>query len=153
MHWISAYMTFKIHLKCIYSKIDCYKPYLTGHLTGHIHLSRIRMNLSGLNYHRFRHHFINHSSCPNCDSTKEDPEHFFLICPAYTALCSELETKLEQLLPHHTQLTQNPLRKKHRKEILKFFIFGTKNQEIDKQVFNNIALFIEKTGRFNHALS
>ena len=55
---ISSTDAFKSQLNWTYCKTVCYKPYLSGCSIGHIHLSRMRMKLSGLNYHRFKHKFI-----------------------------------------------------------------------------------------------
>ena len=94
--------TFKLNLKRIYCRVECYKPYLTGQSTGHILLARIRMNLSGLNAHRKRCNFINFATCPNCGNNKEDEEHFLFLCTAYAAQRLELMAGVGRLLPHHT---------------------------------------------------
>ena len=52
MREIAEVETFKLELAWIYSKLECYKPYLQGITLGHINLSRIRMGLSGLNAQR-----------------------------------------------------------------------------------------------------
>ena len=92
--------TFRINLHKIYCKPQTYKPYLTGSTPGHTHLSRFRMNLSGLNAHRKKFHFTDNSSCPNCNSPKEDIEHFFPYCNAYSAPRRVLFDHLRLLLPN-----------------------------------------------------
>ena len=60
----------------LYSQFNGYGP---------TNQSRMRMGLSGLNFHRHRVGFIPSSHCPNCTASREDPAHFFLLCPRYAA--------------------------------------------------------------------
>ena len=80
---IATVDTFKLHLKRIYGKLECYKPYLSNPSIGHIHLSRIRMGLSGLNAQRHKFHLIDFKSCEHCGARSENDSHFLLSCPAY----------------------------------------------------------------------
>ena len=145
---ISTVNTFKINLKLIYSKTETYKPYLTGHTPGHIHLSRFRMQLSGLNSHRKKYHFIEHNNCPNCNSPNENPEHFFILCPSYAAHRRALFEHLERLLPETGVGLHRLDIKRNRNNIVQIIIFGSKIPKIDFKVFKYAAKYVEDTNRF-----
>ena len=106
------------------------------------------MELSGLNNHRKKFHFIDHNHCLNCNSPNEDIAHFFLTCPAYAAQRGALLDHMEHLLPNAgPYLTRLDSRSNQRK-LVKFLIFGTKIEEIDIKLFGYAAKFIEETSRF-----
>ena len=48
------------------------------------HLTQLRVGLSKLNFHKFRHNFkdIVNPMCPTNDGV-EDTEHFLLLCPSF----------------------------------------------------------------------
>ena len=140
--------TFKLSLHLRYGKLECYKPYLQGHTTNHIHLARIRMKLSGLNAHRKRHHFINFSTCPKCGAHKEDDIHFLLLCPAYAAHRLNLLAHLRRILPDHGGDLANLETRKTQKKITKILVNGTSNEIRDLEIFELVAKFIENTKRF-----
>ena len=141
---------FKVNLCEIYGKPECYKPYLTGCSEGHINLSRIRLNLSGLNLHRMKYHFIKFSTCPNCDAPREDPEHFMLLCPAYAAQRDTLITQLLPLLPQHREQLNHLEIRANRKIILQIIIHGSKSINLDQAIFNFVSSFIESSKRFHY---
>ena len=74
---------------------------LLGNSFGHINLSRIRMGLSGLNFHRHKFHFISTSICPTCGISAETPVHYFFYCPTYAALRQQMFDELRLILPQH----------------------------------------------------
>jgi hypothetical protein len=45
--------------------------------------TRMRLGLSGLSSHRCDYNHINNSKCPTCSAKKEDPTHYFLLCPTF----------------------------------------------------------------------
>ena len=110
---------FKATLSKIYGKTECYNPYLQGISNGHVHLSRMRMKLSGLNAHRNRHHFIDFKSCPNCMAVTEDEIHFFLSCTDYAALRQDLLTQLRRMFPQYVNLIDHPETRRNQKLLLK----------------------------------
>ena len=140
--------TFKIHLRQIYCKTETYKPYFVGQTTGHIHLSRLRMNLSGLNAHRHKHHFIDHNICPSCNAINENIDHFLLICPVYAAQRRALLDHLERLLPDLGHSLDRLENRRNRTQIIQILTFGTKNENIDNQLLKYVAKFIDETHRF-----
>ena len=95
----STINTFKSKTKNIFCPNKLYRPHLTGHSKGFVHLARLRVGLSGLNAHRKSYHFINFNNCPNCGQRNEDNAHFLLKCPAYAAPRAEMITKVSGLVP------------------------------------------------------
>jgi len=140
---------FKIHLQQIYGKIELYKPYLLGMTMGHIHLSRIRMGLSGLNSHRKKYHFIPDSSCPTCMAPVENEEHFFLLCASYAAQRQGLMAQIKQILPNKSSEIDHLESKTNRNKMLGVLIRGTNNHEIDMKLFSYTAKYVENTHRFD----
>ena len=145
---ISEVDTFRLNLKTIFGKIETYKPYLTGHSEGSINLARIRMNLSGLNAHRKKHHFIDYSSCPNCNNPLEDDSHYFFECTAYTAHRQELMEHLGGLLPGHGALLGRLETRSNRVKLTKIITKGTKSENKDIELFEIVSLYIERSERF-----
>ena len=140
--------TFKATLSKIYEKVECYKPYLQGRSNGHVHLSRMRMKLSGLNAHRKKHHFIDFKSCPNCTADTEDEIHFFLSCTDYAALRLDLLAQLRRLLPQHTNLINHLETRRNQKLLIQIILCGIGNEDTDIEIFDITALFISNTKRF-----
>ena len=131
----------------IYTPGELYKPFLFGTDKGYIHLSRIRMGLSGLNAHRKRYHFIEHSNCPNCNSRLEDAKHFLFECPAYAAPRAEMITRLQAIIPQHNDKLNHLEIHANRKVLEKILVSGTMLVDIDKILFHSVSIFISKTKR------
>ena len=116
-----------------------------------VHLSRFRMGLSGLNWHRFKYNFIENPSCNSCVSVKEDITHFLLCCPKYAAPRNAM---LAQVTPIITKLEidLNKLTycKKTQKEITILLIRGSTDLSLieNQQIFNHVCNFIKTTKRF-----
>ena len=142
----------KKNLKTKTKKIFCpnklYRPHLTGHTKGFVHLARLRVGLSGLNAHRKSYHFINFNNCPNCGQRNEDNANFLLKCPAYAAPRAEMITKVSGLVP--TILGwYNSLTKANSNLLVNILLKGTLNiPAIDNHIFNYVSDFIMKTRRF-----
>ena len=80
---------------------NIYKKLSVG--TKGIWLSRLRMELSPLNYHRRRYNFIQFSTCPSCNTQPETIKHFFFTCPTYSVARRELLDSLQNDLGLDTQ--------------------------------------------------
>ena len=81
---LPTFSRFKSHIKR--TRYERKIPfYWQGNDYGSANYSRLRMGLSGLNYHRFTYNFIDHSTCPNCQALREDICHLLFLCPRYTA--------------------------------------------------------------------
>ena len=80
-------------------------------------LSRLRMNLSALNYHRFKYNFIPSSLCPCCGIHSETTLHFLFYCPTHrlarTRLSFRLESELELTVDNTDILLETILFGKH----------------------------------------
>ena len=126
-----------------------YKPYLSQSSEGHIHLSRIRMGLSGLNSHRRKYHFINYNNCPQCHTKNENAIHFLLNCTKYAAHRQNMIADLRVVIPQHSNLLANFNNRKKQKELCNIFIQGTGTEEVDTKLFQIIAKFISSTDRFH----
>ena len=72
-------------------------PNCNGH--GSVHHCRLRLGLSALKFQRFSYNLIPDTKCPSCGSEPEDPSHYFLICPTYSAPRNELLRNLATILP------------------------------------------------------
>jgi hypothetical protein len=59
---------------------------------------RLRLELSALNDHRFKHNFGNDRHCELCIHTKEDNSHFLLNCPRYAACRTSMLSQLSNML-------------------------------------------------------
>jgi hypothetical protein len=78
----STYSQFQIHLKHLFlTKRNTLFTSCSGQ--NGINLTRMRMGLSVLNWHRFKYHFITDSKCGYCNARREDPAHFLFICPRF----------------------------------------------------------------------
>ena len=120
------------------------KLYIVGHGYGALNLGRIRMGLSALNVHRRKYNFINHSNCPNCTATREDPVHFFLDCPRYAA---PRQTLLASLALVPLQLPNSP---RERKSFVHTLTHGSPDltHEHNYEIIRNVQLYINSTRRF-----
>ena len=125
------------------------KSYLCGTSEGHVHLSRIRMGLSGLNAHRKRYHFIDHNICPCCNTNNENEIHFFLICTNHAAHRGDMLVQLSHTLPQHTDILNDIANKRSQKKICDIITCGTGKHDVDLRIFKIVSSFIEKTNRFN----
>ena len=143
---------FKKELLQIYKPPEISKAHLMSARDGHIQLLRIKLGLSGLNFHRRKFHFIQHSNCPYCGSNKEDPIHFFFICTEYAAPREVMVNGLMQALPNHGHQIATIGERKTQRKLIKLIIFGTGNFDTDTKLFKVVATFIESTKRFSFRL-
>ena len=143
---------FKNELAKIYKPPTIQKAILSSGTEGHINLLRLRLGLSGLNSHRKHYHFINHSTCSYCQATKEDPIHYLTSCTGHAAHRGDMIAQLRLLLPQCNLLFTNLNTKKLQKELCQFMLHGKGVHETDVEVFNIVAVFIDKTQRFKYIL-
>ena len=102
------------------------------------------------NSHRKRFHFIQHSSCPYCQSRREDIPHFLLLCTGHAAPRGDMFGQLGLLLPQHNHLFLNPTKPKHQKELCKLMLYGINEVEVDSKIYKIVARYIETTKRFEY---
>ena len=60
-------------------------------------LTKLRLNFSALNEHRFRHNFDCLDPICNCGARSEDNEHFFLHCPQFDLMRTDLFGQLSEI--------------------------------------------------------
>ena len=119
---------------------------------GSLNQSRMRMGLSGLNAHRHTYGFIAQNNCPRCQSPKEDPFHFFFVCPYYTA---HRQTLFDQVIPFFTGDLEylsrfDTLSRANKIQVLNIFLYGSANMNFDdnSKMFEYIHQFIINSSRF-----
>ena len=140
---------FKTNLKrkMFLSTVYCYKN-LKG--INAIHLTRIRMGLSGLEHQRHRYHMIQESTCDECGNL-EDEIHFFVDCPAYTAPRNKMLRNVAALLApgvHYSVLI--PDNRADSLLLTNTLLCGSKelNPEINEELLNHVINYISESKRF-----
>ena len=110
-------------------------------------LSRLRLQFSHLNEHKFRHGFNDSVDpmCP-CGSEVETTDHFFLRCQCFSIQRSELFNNLRNLDPSFSKLDT--------KEKTSFLLYGSNknSSSLNKDILEIVIKFIKSTGRFNKPL-
>ena len=108
-------------------------------------LTQLRVGLSKLNFHKFRHNFRDtvNPLCPASDGV-EDTEHFLLLCHLYNGPRSDLLNSVNAiLLPHGFSSLSN-------EALLKFILYGDERLTIDtnKKLLQATLKFIHASERF-----
>ena len=111
------------------------------------YLSQIRVGLSKLNFHKFKHNFRDtvNPMCPTNDGI-EDTEHFLLLCPSFDVQRRDLLAEVSQLVRPFVQI--NSL---SNTVLIKLLLYGDKDlsDNINKNILELTLNFIHKTGRFD----
>lgn len=116
-----------------------------------VHLARMRMGLSGLNYHRFKYNFIENPSCTYCSYSSETVVHFLLLCPSFAALRLTL---ISQLTPYFVKLNIDVAKiqtcKNTQQQTITILLEGSNDlsKEENLLVFDQVKLYIKDTKRF-----
>ena len=101
-----------------------------------IWLTRLRLGLSPLNYHRYSYNFIADSKCPSCGHHKEDTVHYFLNCPTYNLA---RQTLLGRLLDELNLDTQNTI------TLVDIILHGKVDKSDHKLLLNIVADYMATT--------
>ncbi len=114
--------------------------------TGLSYLTQLRVGLSKLNFHKFKHNFRDtiNPMCPTNDGI-EDTEHFLLLCPSFEVLRRDLLAGVSSLLrPHGFTNPSNDV-------LLKILMYGDNDlpDDVNKNILLLTLRFIHKTGRFD----
>ena len=111
------------------------------------YLTQIRVGLSKLKFHKFRHNFRDtiDPMCPTNDGI-EDTEHFLLLCPSFDIERRDLLAGVSELLRPYVRINSLP-----NNALIQILLYGDKDFSIDvnKNVLKLTLNFIHKTGRFN----
>ena len=114
--------------------------------TGLAYLTQLRVGLSKLNFHKFKHNFRDtvNPMCPTNDGI-EDTEHFSLLCPSFEAPRRDLLAGVSALLRPlgHTNLSNEFL--------MQILLYGDKDftDGLNRDILLLTLCFIHKTGRFD----
>ena len=111
-------------------------------------LTRLRLQFSHLNEHKFRHGF-NDTVDPfcACGNEIETTEHFFLRCHFFSAQGKELFKSLEKLDPYFLKL--NP------KNQVLVLLYGSQisdSKSFNGDILKNVIIYIKATARFDRPL-
>ena len=114
--------------------------------TGLAYLTQLRVGLSKLNFHKFKHNFRDtvNPMYPTNDGI-EDTEHFLLLCPSFEAPRRDLLAGVSALLRPlgHTNLSNEFL--------MRILLYGDKDftDGLNRDIRLLTLCFIHKTGRFD----
>ena len=110
------------------------------------YLSQLRVGLSKLNFHKFKHNFKDtlNPLCPTNDGI-EDTEYFLLLCPSFYVQRRDLLAEISQLLQPFVQINNLS-----NTALIKLLLYGDKDysDSINKGIIQLTINFIHKTGRF-----
>ena len=110
-------------------------------------LSRLRLQFTNLNEHKFRHGFNDtvNPMCP-CGTDVETTEHFLLRCHCLSTQRFELFDHLYRLDPSFSKLNA--------KEKVAYLLYGSRSNSssLNKEVIKLVIKFLKSTGRFNEPL-
>ena len=111
-------------------------------------LTRLRLQFSHLNEHKFRHGF-NDTVDPFCACRNEfeTTQHFFLRCHFYNSQRKELFNSLEKLDPYFLKL--NP------KNQVQFLLYGSQTNDtktLNRDILKSVITYIKATARFDRPL-
>ena len=111
-------------------------------------LTRLRVGLSHLRDHKFKHGFQDtiNPLCPCSNMETESISHFFLRCPFYTNERLNLIDELLLIVPNIQQFDEN--------SIIELLLYGSKNfsNEINSKIINLSIRFIIASKRFDMPL-
>ena len=102
-------------------------------------LTRLRLELSGLNAHRFKYNIHPTPICTLCHLAPEDNYHFFFSCPAHFLPRQHFMNLLESELDLNITNQQN---------LLNIILYGHLNHNQYHTLLSSIYQFIQLTGRF-----
>ena len=116
-------------------------------LIGLSYLYQIRVELSRLNFHKFKHNFWDtvNPMCPKNDGI-EDTEHFLLLCPSFNILRRDLVAGVSILLRPFAQINSFS-----NNALIQLLLYGDKDlsDDINRNILQLTKNFIYKTGRFS----
>ena len=147
MRTADSVSNFKLHVKQhLYKKYNArFMPMLYSSIPlgrAAILHCRLRLGLSGLNYHRFTYNFISFKHCSLCTSNCENIKHYLFECPAFAAQRMVLMRDLSTKLPAHIIRDLNTLET--------YLIFGSPDISLNENlaIFSLVSTYLVSTGRF-----
>ena len=118
---------------------------LVGYPIGLSYLTQLRVGLSKLRFHKFKHNFRDsiNPMCPTNDGI-ETTEHFLLLCPAFEIECRNLLARVFDLLRPFGYIDLS-------NEILtQLLLYGDKDlpKDLNRNMLELTLHYIHTTGRF-----
>ena len=107
-----SYNVFKTSLRKAQFSVKQNKALSMGHGTSWVHLTRMRMGMSGLRSHLYGVNIIDSPICTLCNSTPETVHHFFMSCPALHECRALFNDKVDILLADNNQLPVDNAKKR-----------------------------------------
>ena len=111
------------------------------------YLTQLRVGLSKLNFHKFKHNFRDtiNPMCPTSDGI-EDTEHFLLLCPTFDAQRRDLFAGIVELIRPFRQITDLS-----NDSLTQLLLYGDQDlsTELNRNILELTLRFIHDTGRFD----
>ena len=110
------------------------------------YLTQLRVGLSKLNFHKFKHNFRDtiNPMCPTSDGI-EDTEHFLLLCPSFDAQRRDLFAGIVELIRPFRQITDLS-----NDSLTHLLLYGDQDlsNDMNRNILELTLRFIHETGRF-----
>ena len=114
---------------------------------GLCYLTQLRVGLSKLNFHKFKHNFRDtiNPMCPTSDGV-EDTEHFLLLCPFFDVQRQDLLAGIVELLQPFVLITDLS-----NDALIHLLLYGDQDlsYDLNKQILELTLRFIHEIGRFD----
>ena len=111
------------------------------------YLTQLRVGLSYLNFHKFKHNFRDtiNPMCPTSDGI-EDTEHFLLLCPSFDVQRQDLLAGIVELLRPFVSITDFS-----NDALTQLLLYGNQelSYDLNKNVLKLTLRFIHESGRFD----
>ena len=111
------------------------------------YLTQLRVGLSKLNFHKFKHNFRDtiNPMCPTNDGI-EDTEHFLLLCPSFDAQRRDLFAGIVELIRPFIQITDLS-----NDSLTQLLLYGDQDltDDLNRNILELTLRFIHETGRFD----
>ena len=113
------------------------------------YLYQLRVGLSPLRAHKFRHNFLDTPSdkCM-CQTGTESTIHFLLQCPLFNVHREDLMNKIQPVVRDLPHVSEHPT-------LCSILLYGSKNLDPpqNKEILNTTLIYIRNTGRFSRETS
>ena len=111
------------------------------------YLTQLRVGLSKLNFHKFKHNFRDtiNPMCPTSDGI-EDTEHFLLLCPSFDVQRQDLLAGIVELLRPFVSITDFS-----NDALTQLLLYGNQelSYDLNKNILKSTLRFIHESGRFD----
>ena len=108
------------------------------------YLYQLRVGLSPLRAHKFRHNFLDTpSDMCTCQTGTESTTHFLLHCPRFNGYREELMDKIQPIVQNLPHISENAT-------LCNILLYGSKILDTakSKEILDTTLIYIRSTGRF-----